>query len=79
MNYTCVFSNLPLRCCKLFPDNGRSVRSIVYIGSLKRRILKCAFSDEAGEKASFKVVRCGRAYRVIKQSFFDFLGVPKGA
>lgn len=34
---------------------------------------------DAGEKASFKVVRCGRAYRVIKQSFFDFLGMPKGA
>ncbi len=35
---------------------------------------------EAGDKADFKVLRCGRTYRVIKQSFFDFLfGTQKGA
>lgn len=34
---------------------------------------------ESGSTGDFKVIRCGRAYRIIKQSFFDFLGVSKGA
>lgn len=35
---------------------------------------------KAGDHAAFKVIRCGRTYRVIRQSFFEYLfGTQEGA